>query len=141
MSVATTIVASENDLIYLRELILTRSAIVLEPDKDYLLQSRLEPVAKEAGLTSLEELAHTLRTTLLASGVVNNLKNVEPPFLRKTRPAVWSGVCPVPWPKRVWLILCCPYISSQPKSFRGFRRGGYSHPFVNRHCVNSSSYR
>ena len=63
MSVATTIVTNQNDLSYLRDLILTRSAIILEADKDYLLEARLEPVAKKAGLTSLGELAHTLRTT------------------------------------------------------------------------------
>ncbi len=63
MPVATASFAKKNDLSYLRDLILTRSAIILEADKDYLLETRLEPVAKKAGLTSLGELAHILRTT------------------------------------------------------------------------------
>ena len=89
MSVATTNVTNENDLIYLRDLILTRSAIVLEPEKNYLLQSRLEPVAKEAGLTSLEELAHTLRKTPsgpLHVKVVEAMTTNETSFFRDVHP-------------------------------------------------------
>lgn len=89
MSVAAADVTNENDLIYLRDLILTRSAIVLEPEKDYLLQSRLEPVAKEAGLKSLGELAQTLRTTPsgpLHEKVVEALTTNETSFFRDVSP-------------------------------------------------------
>jgi len=89
MSVATTIVANENNLIYLRNLILTRSAIVLESEKDYLLQARLEPVAKEAGLASLDELAHILRTTPsgpLHEKVVEAMTTNETSFFRDIHP-------------------------------------------------------
>jgi len=89
MSVATTSVAKKNDLIYLRDLILTRSAIVLEPEKDYLLQSRLEPVAKEAGLISLGELVHALRTTPtgpLHEKVVEAMTTNETSFFRDIYP-------------------------------------------------------
>ncbi len=89
MSVATMIVANENNLIYLRDLILTRSAIVLEPEKDYLLQARLEPVAKEAGLASLDELAHILRTAPsgpLHEKVVEAMTTNETSFFRDVHP-------------------------------------------------------
>lgn len=89
MSVTTPSVTNENDLIYLRELILTRSAIVLEPEKNYLLQSRLEPVAKEAGLTSLEELAQKLRSTPsgpLHEKVVEAMTTNETSFFRDMHP-------------------------------------------------------
>jgi len=89
MSVTTPSVTNENDLIYLRELILTRSAIVLEPEKDYLIHSRLEPVAKEAGLKSVEELAQALRTTPsgpLHEKVVEAMTTNETSFFRDVHP-------------------------------------------------------
>jgi len=89
MSVTTPSIANETDLIFLRELILTRSAIVLEPEKDYLIQSRLEPVAKEAGLNSLEELAQALRTTPsgpLHEKVVEAMTTNETSFFRDVHP-------------------------------------------------------
>lgn len=89
MLAATSDTINENDLIYLRELILTRSAIVLEPEKNYLLQTRLEPVAKEAGLTSLEELAQKLRTTPsgpLHEKVVEAMTTNETSFFRDVSP-------------------------------------------------------
>lgn len=89
MSVATPRVAKEQDLVYLRELILTRAAIVLEPEKDYLLQSRLDPVAKEANLGSIEELAQKLRTTPsgpLHEKVVEAMTTNETSFFRDVHP-------------------------------------------------------
>lgn len=89
MAVPTISVPKENDLIYLRELILTRSAIVLEPEKNYLLQSRLEPVAREAGLASVEELTQKLRTTLsghLHEKVVEAMTTNETSFFRDVNP-------------------------------------------------------
>ena len=80
---------NENDLIYLRELILTRSGIVLEPEKDYLIQSRLEPVAREAGLDSFDDLARTLRTTPagpLHEQVVEAMTTNETSFFRDVQP-------------------------------------------------------
>lgn len=63
MSVVVNGATTENDLAYLRELVLTRAAIILEADKDYLLQSRLEPIVRDGDLQSLGELAQKLRTT------------------------------------------------------------------------------
>ena len=42
---------------YVRELVLARSAIVLEPGKEYLVESRLAPVARRHGFATLDELA------------------------------------------------------------------------------------
>ncbi len=79
----------ENALIYIRDLVLTRSAIVLEPEKDYLIQARLDPVAKEAGYTSIEELAEYLRKTpsgALHQKVVEAMTTNETSFFRDVHP-------------------------------------------------------
>jgi len=49
------------DYDYLRRLLKERSGLVLSPDKQYLVESRLAPVARKAGLASLSELAGQLR--------------------------------------------------------------------------------
>ncbi len=51
------------DLDYVRDMVRTRSAIVLEPEKAYLVESRLSPLAKREGLASLTELVAKLRGT------------------------------------------------------------------------------
>ena len=79
----------ENALIYIRDLVLTRSAIVLEPEKDYLIQARLEPVAKESGYTSIDELAQYLRKTPsgpLHEKVVEAMTTNETSFFRDVHP-------------------------------------------------------
>ena len=89
MAVVTPDAITDSDRIYFRDLILTRSAIVIEPEKDYLLQARLEPVAKEAGLGSLEELAQKLRTTPsgdLHQKVVEAMTTNETSFFRDLHP-------------------------------------------------------
>ena len=45
---------------YIRQLVLTRSAIVLEPGKEYLVESRLGPLAKVHGFASLDEFADAM---------------------------------------------------------------------------------
>ncbi len=49
------------DLDYIREMVRTRSAIVLEPEKAYLVESRIAPLAKSEGLASITELVAKLR--------------------------------------------------------------------------------
>lgn len=51
---------SEHELAYIRELIHTSAALVLEPGKGYLVESRLGPIAREQGLT-LSGLIQRLR--------------------------------------------------------------------------------
>ena len=83
MAIATT------DMSYVRELILERSAIVIDAEKEYLVQSRLEPVAKEAGLGSLEELVAKLQGTPyghLHKRVVEAMTTNETSFFRDTAP-------------------------------------------------------
>ena len=93
MAIATT------DMSYVRELILERSAIVIDAEKEYLVQSRLEPVAKEAGLGSLEELVAKLQGTPygpLHKKVVEAMTTNETSFFRDTAPfeALKSQVLP-----------------------------------------------
>jgi len=49
------------DYDYLRRLLKDRSGLVLSPDKQYLVQSRLTPVARKAGFADLGELVSKLR--------------------------------------------------------------------------------
>jgi len=46
---------------YLRRLLKERSGLVLSHDKQYLVESRLMPVARRAGLGSLSDLVHSLK--------------------------------------------------------------------------------
>ena len=46
---------------YISELVLKRSAIVLEPVKAYLVESRLTPLARQQGFNSIAELVAALR--------------------------------------------------------------------------------
>ena len=49
------------DYDYLRKLLKERSGLVLSADKQYLVESRLLPVARKAGLASLAELVAKLK--------------------------------------------------------------------------------
>ena len=51
-----------DDFDYLRELMHVRAAIVLEPGKEYLALSRLDPVARDHGCPVVAELVGKLRT-------------------------------------------------------------------------------
>jgi len=80
---------SPTDLGYVRDLVRTRSAIVLEPEKAYLVQSRLEPLAKSEGLTSLTELVQKLRAAPygdLHRKVVEAMTTNETSFFRDLTP-------------------------------------------------------
>ena len=46
------------DYDYLRKLLKERSGLVLSADKQYLVESRLLPVARKAGAADLAELVH-----------------------------------------------------------------------------------
>ncbi len=50
------------DFEFISSLIRGRSGLVLTPDKSYLLESRLMPVARKHGLKGLEDLISQLRT-------------------------------------------------------------------------------
>ena len=84
----------EEDFDYLRELMHLRAAIVLEPGKEYLALSRLEPVARDHGLTTVSELVAKLRTRELTSTmhdqVVDALTTNETTFFRDYNP--WESL-------------------------------------------------
>jgi chemotaxis protein methyltransferase CheR len=58
-----------SDFEYLRRLLRERSGLVLSADKQYLVESRLLPVARRGGLASLADLVHRLQSPN-AEGVV-----------------------------------------------------------------------
>jgi chemotaxis methyl-accepting protein methylase len=60
MSVATPPV-NTGTFDFLCNFVRDKSAIVLEPSKAYLVESRLNPVARENGLSSLDELVAALK--------------------------------------------------------------------------------
>jgi len=82
-------VLSPKDLDYVRHLVRTRSAMVLDPGKAYLVQSRLEPLAKSEGLASLPKLVQTLRQSpygVLHKKVVEAMTTNETSFFRDLTP-------------------------------------------------------
>ena len=90
---------AEADYAYVTDLVGRRSAIVLGSDKQYLVESRLAPVAREAGLTSVGELVSRLRTVAdpsLATRVVDAMTTKETSFFRDVTPftAIRDGVLP-----------------------------------------------
>ena len=66
-----------------------KSAIVLEPSKAYLVESRLNPVARENGLPSLDELVVALKkpgSRDLATKVIDAMTTNESCFFRDLQP-------------------------------------------------------
>jgi len=77
------------DYDYLRRLLHDRSGLVLAADKQYLVESRLLPVARRAGLAGLAELVQRLRSTQaekLAVDVVEAMTTNESFFFRDKIP-------------------------------------------------------
>ena len=74
-----------HDFDYLRRLLKERSGLVLSAEKDYLLESRLLPLARRHGMTSLGELVLRLRqpgSTALAIAVTESMTTNETFFFR-----------------------------------------------------------
>jgi chemotaxis protein methyltransferase CheR len=74
---------------YIRSLVLARSALVLEPGKEYLVESRLEPLALQEGFPSLCQLIECLRHNSfgpLHRKVVEAMATSETMFFRDLRP-------------------------------------------------------
>ncbi len=81
--------ASSESLTYLRDLIYRRSAIVLDADKQYLFDSRLSPLAREAGFASIDELVTGMRKdsgAALTRRVVEAMTTNETLFFRDVHP-------------------------------------------------------
>jgi chemotaxis protein methyltransferase CheR len=77
------------DFEYIRDLVRKRSAIVLETDKLYLVESRLQPLARREGFRSVAEIVAKLRTNgsgALHSKVVEAMTTNETSFFRDLQP-------------------------------------------------------
>lgn len=78
-----------SDFDYVSRLVLNRSAIVLEPEKNYLVESRLLPLARREGLSSVAELVARLRASSfngLQQKVVEAMTTNETSFFRDVKP-------------------------------------------------------
>jgi chemotaxis protein methyltransferase CheR len=53
---------AQHEFDYVRQLVQNRSAIVLEKGKEYLVESRLQPLARREGFASLESMVAHLRS-------------------------------------------------------------------------------
>lgn len=74
---------------YFRELVLARSAIVLEPGKEYLLEARLATIVRKQNEASLDTLATTLSKTSygpIHREVVEAMTTNETSFFRDIHP-------------------------------------------------------
>lgn len=74
---------------FVRGLVERRSAIVLEPGKEYLVESRLGPVAKSAGMTDIGALVEALRRNpprALEDRVIEAMTTNETSFFRDLHP-------------------------------------------------------
>jgi chemotaxis protein methyltransferase CheR len=77
------------DFDFVRRLVYQRSAIVLEPGKEYLVESRLAPIVRQTGLTSISELVTKLRapgSTALERDVIEAMTTNETSFFRDLWP-------------------------------------------------------
>lgn len=80
---------SPQDFNYIRDLVRRHSAIVLEPDKAYLIETRLAPLARQTGFASLRELIASLRIGAgdgLQNKVVEAMTTHETSFFRDGHP-------------------------------------------------------
>jgi chemotaxis protein methyltransferase CheR len=74
---------------YVRDLVRARSAIVLEPGKEYLVESRLAPLARAEGFDTIARLVDELRrpgATRLTTQVVEAMTTNETSFFRDLHP-------------------------------------------------------
>ena len=90
MSTATaTVPVNAGTFDFLCNFVREKSAIVLEPSKAYLVESRLNPVARNNGLSSLDELVAALRKPAsreLARQVIDAMTTNESSFFRDLQP-------------------------------------------------------
>lgn len=96
MSTAT---LNTNAFEYICNLVRDKSAIVLEPNKTYLVESRLNPVARANGMSSIEDLVDALRrpnASKLTQAVIEAMTTNETSFFRDLHPfeALKSTIIP-----------------------------------------------
>lgn len=77
------------DFEYMRDLLLQTSGLVVNPDKVYLLESRLTPLARSHGMESFDELIHEVRSSRdekLIEEVTDAMTTNESFFFRDNTP-------------------------------------------------------
>jgi len=80
---------SKSDFNYIRDLVLERSAIVLEDGKEYLVESRIGPVAETEGFGTIDQLVQALQKNSnngLQSKVIEAITTNETSFFRDIHP-------------------------------------------------------
>lgn len=78
-----------NDFEFVRKFIKDQAGIVLDSDKMYLVEARLNPIAKEVGLSSLEDLIHEIKFKTahdIKLKMIDALTTNETLFFRDTHP-------------------------------------------------------
>jgi chemotaxis protein methyltransferase CheR len=73
---------------YIRDLVQERSALMLEPGKEYLVEARLDPLARDEGFTSFSTMIESLRSrhsSELHRKVVEAMTTNETSFFREIR--------------------------------------------------------
>jgi chemotaxis protein methyltransferase CheR len=102
---------------YVREFVRQKSAIVLDPGKEYLVESRLGPLAKQHGLETIGQLVERLRRNdaQIQNAVVDAMTTNETSFFRDLHPfeALKTTVVPDLLAKRarerkldIWCAAC-----------------------------------
>ncbi|MCB0330018.1 MAG: protein-glutamate O-methyltransferase CheR [Bdellovibrionales bacterium] len=79
----------EQDFLYVSKMVREESAIVLEKGKEYLVESRLSPLAQQDGYASIKEMVQKLRETgelVLKLKIVDALTTNETSFFRDLKP-------------------------------------------------------
>jgi chemotaxis protein methyltransferase CheR len=77
------------DFDFIKDMLYARSGLVITPDKAYLLESRLNPVAKQHNLLNLDDLIQKLRFSpppILIKDVVEAMTTNETSFFRDLKP-------------------------------------------------------
>ena len=82
---------SPTDFEYISKMVRAKAAIVLEPGKEYLVESRMIPLIHREGLESIEELVKKLRSNTsdsLANKVIEAMTTNETSFFRDSKPHI-----------------------------------------------------
>lgn len=95
----STVAVDKASFAYIRDLVLKELGIVLDASKDYLIESRLLPLAKKEGLKTLDDLVGALRANkpaTLRRAVLDAMTTNETTFLRDVTPfeVLQAGVLP-----------------------------------------------
>jgi len=78
-----------NDFEFVRTMVRNQAGIILEPGKEYLVESRLLPLAKREGLASIADLVAKTRAPLgqvLVQKIVDSMTTNETTFFRDVEP-------------------------------------------------------